>query len=55
MAKYRITSYPCLVRTYVVEAKDEDEAWKKYFEDRNLEIETEDYEEDFSGPEIEII
>ena len=54
--EYIITAYPTLVRKYLVKAKNEKNAWKKYINDEYVRY-NDDYEyldEDGLEPEIEV-
>ena len=54
--EYIITAYPTLVRKYLVKAKNEKNAWKKYINDEHVRY-NDDYEyldEDGLEPEIEV-
>ena len=50
---YRITVYPALSESYLVEAEDEEEAWDKYLDGEYLEENQEVGFEDWKESEIE--
>lgn len=51
---YEIRTYPSLIRTYLVEAKNEKEAWGKYYKTLP-EPQVEEYGEDVDEPEIIVL
>ena len=53
MKTYRITIYPAASESYIVEAEDEDEAWKNYIAGDGDFEELEDDWDDWKDPEIE--
>ena len=53
MKKYIITEYPGLIRKYVVEGKNKEDAYNNFIEDKIIECCDDDYEEDHQPLEIE--
>jgi hypothetical protein len=53
MKKYIITEYPGLIRKYIVEGKNKEDAYNNFLEDKIVEVLEDDYEEDHHPLEIE--
>jgi hypothetical protein len=53
MKKYIITEYPGLIRQYVVEGKNKEDAYNNFIEDKIIESLEDDYDEDHQPLKIE--
>jgi len=53
MKKYVITEYPGLIRKYIVEGKDREDAYNSFIKDEIIEALDDDYDEDNQPLEIE--
>ena len=53
MKKYIITEYPGLIRQYLVEGNNKEEAYNNFIEDKIIESLEDDYTEDHQPLEIE--
>jgi hypothetical protein len=53
MKKYIITEYPGLIRKYIVEGKNKEDAYNNFIEDKIIKSLEDDYEEDHHPLEIE--
>ncbi len=51
--KYVITEYPGLIRKYVVEGKNKEDAYNNFIEDKIVESLEDDYFENYMDTEIE--
>jgi hypothetical protein len=51
--KYVITEYPGLIRKYVVEGKNKEDAYNNFIEDKIVESLEDDYFENYTDTEIE--
>jgi len=53
MKKYVITEYPGLIRKYIVEGKNKEDAYNNFIEDKIVESCEDDYYENYMDTEIE--
>ena len=53
MKKYIITEYPGLIRKYIVEGKNKEDAYNNFIEDKIVEALEDDYFENYMDTEIE--
>ena len=53
MKKYIITEYPGLIRKYVVEGKNKEDAYNNFIKDKIVESLEDDYFESWNDTEIE--
>jgi hypothetical protein len=53
MKKYVITEYPGLIRKYIVEGKNKEDAYNSFIKDEIIEALDDDYDEDNQPLEIE--
>ncbi len=53
MKKYVITEYPGLIRKYIVEGKNKEDAYNNFIEDKIVEALEDDYFENYMDTEIE--
>jgi hypothetical protein len=53
MKKYIITEYPGLIRKYIVEGKNKEDAYNNFIEDKIVEALEDDYFENYMETEIE--
>jgi hypothetical protein len=52
MKKYIITEYPALIRQYIVEGKNQKDAYNNFIKDKIVEALDDDYEENYHPLEI---
>jgi hypothetical protein len=51
--KYVITEYPGLIRKYIVEGKNKEDAYNNFIEDKIVEALEDDYFENYMDTEVE--